>query len=158
MNEITWMLSKYVGETGKSEGEEEVLRRLLKELEAYRENNTHDEWDHVAVDIDGVIATKIKMAKYPDDYMKKQVIPGSIEGLRRIRKMGFQIMLFTARKSEDRSWTEAWLQSNGFSGLYDKLIMDKPFFTAMIDDRAIAFTGNWDATINELRSRFTNHD
>jgi hypothetical protein len=94
------------------------------------------------------------MGKYPEDYMKKQPIKGSIEGLRRLRRLGYKIMLFTARKEEDRSWTEGWLMSNGFSGLYDVLIMDKPWFTALIDDRAVGFTGDWDRAINEFKSRF----
>jgi hypothetical protein len=148
------MLSKYVGETGKSESAVEVLKRLLSELDNRREFSSFGGDEYIAVDIDGTIATKIRMGKYPEDYMKKQPIKGSIEGLRRLRRLGYKIMLFTARKEEDRSWTEGWLMSNGFSGLYDVLIMDKPWFTALIDDRAIGFTGDWDRAINEFKSRF----
>lgn len=155
MEEIMeYMLQEYCGETGKKEGSVETLKRLLSELTSRREAANVGGWNYIAVDIDGTIATKLKMSKYPDDYMKKQVIKGSIDGLRRLRKMGYKIMLFTARKEEDRNWTEAWLMSNGFSGLYDNLVMDKPWFTALIDDRAIGFNGNWEAAINEFKSRF----
>lgn len=36
LNELTFLLSDYVGETGESEGAVDVLSRLLEELEGYR--------------------------------------------------------------------------------------------------------------------------
>lgn len=110
--------------------------------------------DFVAVDIDGTIASKIKMGKYPDDYMLKTPLKGSQEMLRKIKRAGYRVMLFTARPSQDRTITEAWLVANGFSGLYDLLVMDKPLYVALIDDRNVEFTGDADKAFNTLRGRF----
>lgn len=110
--------------------------------------------DYVAVDIDGTIASTLKMGTYPDDYMKKTPIKGSQDMLRKIKRLGYRVMLFTARLEEDRSVTEAWLIANGFSGLYDLLVMDKPVYRALIDDRNVEFTGNPEKAFNTLKGRF----
>lgn len=43
LNELTFLLSDYVGETGESEGAVDVLSRLLEELEGYRANKQSKE-------------------------------------------------------------------------------------------------------------------
>jgi histidinol phosphatase-like enzyme len=102
-----------------------------------------------AVDIDGVLASLLESGNYPEDYKKKTVISGAVESLKTLRALGHRIVLFTARYEIDRVVTEKWLHDNGFAGLYDELIMDKPKFDYVIDDRAIRFEG-WAATIDKV--------
>lgn len=104
-----------------------------------------------AFDIDGVIASLLESGNYPADYVKKTVIPGAIESLRTVRALGHRIILFTSRYEIDRIPTEDWLKANGFDGLWDELILDKPKFDYMVDDRAIRFEG-WPQTIEKIYS------
>lgn len=115
----------------------------------------------IAVDIDGVIATTLKNGKYPKDYAKKEPIPYSIEALKKLKQRGHILYFFTARYEEDRAITEEWLQEKGFSGLYDQLIMGKPKYDILIDDRTIRFDGNWLDTlykVSELEQKGVYHN
>lgn len=115
----------------------------------------------IAVDIDGVIATTLKNGKYPEDYPKKETIPYSLEALHALKGRGHILYFFTARYEDDREITELWLRENGFSGLYDELIMAKPKYDILIDDRAIRFGGNWFDTlyqISELEQKGVYHN
>lgn len=103
----------------------------------------------VAVDIDGVLATKLDNGKYPEDYVKKKALDGAIEGLKLLNAFGYYVYLFTARHEEDREVTEQWLKEHGFEGLYQELILGKPKYDVLIDDRAIRHD-NWNKTIAEL--------
>ena len=114
----------------------------------------------IAVDIDGVIASTLKNGVYPRDYHKKEPLPYAIEALKQLRERNHSIYLFTARYEEDREVTEAWLRVNGFSGLYDELIMDKPKYDILIDDRALRHT-DWQDTlykVNELDRKGVYHN
>ena len=103
----------------------------------------------IAVDIDGVLASKLENGNYPEDYVKKEPIDGAVKGLEILKKEGFHITLFTARWEEDREVTVAWLKEHGFEGLYDELVMDKLHYDILIDDRAIRHT-NWFSNIAKV--------
>lgn len=103
----------------------------------------------IAVDIDGVIATTLKNGVYPRDYPKKKPMPYSIQALKQLRKKGHTLYFFTARYEEDREITEQWLTEHGFSGLYDELIMDKPKYDIIIDDRALRHI-DWHETLYKV--------
>lgn len=103
----------------------------------------------IAVDIDGVIASKLENGVYPDDYVKKTALDGAIESLKRFKEWGYYVYLFTARHEEDREVTEQWLEEHGFKGLYEELILGKPKYDILIDDRAIRHD-DWDKTMSEI--------
>lgn len=103
----------------------------------------------IAVDIDGVIASTLKNGKYPEDYPKKNPLPYSHEGLLALKKAGHTVYLFTARYEEDRESTETWLKQHGYLGLYDELVMAKPKYDVIIDDRAIRHT-DWMDTLYQV--------
>jgi hypothetical protein len=114
----------------------------------------------IAVDIDGVIAGKLKNGKYPEDYPKKKPLGGSVFSLKELKRQGHYIYLFTARFEEDREITEKWLKDNGFAGLYEELIMDKPQYDILIDDRAIRHD-HWHGSlgmVNLLNSKGYHND
>lgn len=48
---------------------------------------------------------------------------------------GFEIVLFTSRRLRFREVTEKWLLRNGVK--YDLLIMEKPYFEVLIDDKTL---------------------
>lgn len=49
----------------------------------------------------------------------------------------YNITLFTARHEEDREVTETWLEKYGVN--YSKLILGKPHYDLLIDDKAMEF-------------------
>jgi uncharacterized HAD superfamily protein len=104
----------------------------------------------IAVDIDGVIASKLESGKYPEDYVKKTPIYKAVESLKEFKEWGHSVFLFTARYEEDREVTENWLNVHGFSGLYEELIMNKPKYDVLIDDRALRFIGSWERARNDI--------
>lgn len=107
----------------------------------------------IAVDIDGVIAEKLDNGNYPEDYKHKKVIEGAVEALKYFKALGHYIILFTARCWHDQDVTIEWLRKNGFEGLYDEIIFNKPYFHVLIDDRALRFT-NW-AEVKEKVTEMT---
>lgn len=103
----------------------------------------------IAVDIDGVIASKLESGNYPEDYVKKDPLPYAIEGLKLLKEQGHYVYLFSARYEEDREATEDWLETHGFTGLYEELLLGKPKYDILIDDRAIRHD-NWITTMAEV--------
>lgn len=114
---------------------------------AFREDIT---MARIAVDIDGVLAMKLSNGKYPRDYPKKLPIDFAKESLRVLKDKGHYVYLFTARYEEDRNITMAWLHKFGFKDLFDELVMGKPKYDLLIDDRALRFEGNWMDTLYKV--------
>lgn len=102
----------------------------------------------IAVDIDGVLAEGPEYGEnYHDDYLNKEPMEGAIDAINKLKLEGNYIKLFTARFEEDREVTEQWLNENDFP--YDELIMGKPQYDIIIDDRAIWHT-NWENTLKQI--------
>lgn len=130
---------------------EECWKQALNEK--LDDEEEEERMTRIAVDIDGVLASKLENGNYPDDYKKKKALPNSVESLQRLKNMGYHVFLYTARFEEDREVTEQWLRDNGFEGLYEELVMGKPQFDVLIDDRAIRHEQWWKtmAHLSELR-------
>ena len=60
----------------------------------------------------------------------------------------YKITLYTARHGCDRRITESWLRTHGVK--YHELILDKPHYHILIDDRALKFEGNVMSLIDEI--------
>jgi hypothetical protein len=103
----------------------------------------------IAVDIDGVLASKLENGVYPQDYVIKTPLDYAREGLMLLKEQGHYVYLFTARYEEDREVTIEWLGEHGFDGLYEELVMGKPKYDVLIDDRAIRHD-NWIRTMAEV--------
>ena len=121
---------------------ENVIRTLSTEnfSEAARNNET------ICFDIDGVIAT----LSPNNDYTKADCNSDVVELIRQLKKMGFKIVLNTARGSQTgidwREITKNQMQEWGVE--YDELYLGKPAAIYYIDDRLIS--------INNLK-RMINH-
>ena len=103
----------------------------------------------ICFDIDGVIC---KIRK-DNNYKKSQPIKKNIRFINNLKDKGFKIILFTSRfmgrtnenqrkaKSLGYKLTKDQLKRWGLS--YDKLIMGKPSYDLIVDDKSLFFNKNW---------------
>ena len=104
----------------------------------------------IAVDFDGTLCSW-----HPGEYEKAQPLPERVERIRRIKASGHTILIYTARggslgseAAADARWGELTRRQLADWGIpYDRLIIGKPPFDALIDDRAVAFTEDWEAQL-----------
>lgn len=106
----------------------------------------------ICVDFDGVIA---ELSPSLEDM--GQVIPGAVEGIRKLRALGYKIIIHTARPShpEHVKKIEEYLKAEGVP--YDEIGVNsdcewesvKPLADLYIDDRALRFEGNWNDTFDK---------
>lgn len=101
----------------------------------------------IAIDLDGVLAVekpKRVGESWDDWYAQKKVMPGAVEAVRRLKKAGWFVYVYTARNDCDKRVTKRWLKENGIE--YDVLVLNKPPAAYLVDDRAISFSG-WDKVL-----------
>ena len=89
----------------------------------------------LCVDLDFTICT------HRGDYGSAEPIPGAREALTRLREAGWIVVLQTARHFNHWQVTEEWLSHHGIP--YDQLVFGKPPARYYVDDRGIAFQGDW---------------
>lgn len=97
----------------------------------------------VLVDFDNTI--QIPEGKYPNT---GKPIPGALQAIKSLRKMGYEVIIFTART--DFKVVEDWLKDNGFPAL--EVTNKKYPAIAYIDDRAIPFRNNWSQIIERIKN------
>ena len=102
----------------------------------------------IAIDIDGVICSSLS-----SDYTKSQPNNKAIKKINSLHAKGHEIIIFTARfmgrtsnniekaYSLGYKFTENQLLSWGLK--FDKLIMGKPDFDILIDDKAFNYDEKW---------------
>jgi hypothetical protein len=78
---------------------------------------------------------------------------GAREFLAALRLRGLRIVIFTTRYPDD-VW--AWLGEHGLAPLVDGVTDRKPAAHVFVDDRAVCFRGDFDATLREIDT-FTAH-
>jgi 7-cyano-7-deazaguanine synthase in queuosine biosynthesis len=84
------------------------------------------------VDIDGVLTIETE----GHDYFNRTPNKANIEKVNALFKLGHNIVLWTSRYPEDEEVTEVWLQMHNVK--YHNLILGKPQYDFIIDDKAIA--------------------
>ena len=73
--------------------------------------------------------------------------PGSREFLTALRERGFRVVIFTTRFGDD---VKAWLDRYALADVVDEVTDRKPAAHVFVDDRAICFRGDFDATLREI--------
>ncbi len=101
----------------------------------------------IAIDFDGTLCSW-----HPSEYELAQPLPERILQVRRMKEAGHTVWIYTARGASqgseaaaDARWgklTRSQLEEWGIP--YDRLIIGKPSYDVLIDDRALAFTENWE--------------
>jgi ribonucleotide monophosphatase NagD (HAD superfamily) len=91
----------------------------------------------VAIDFDHTIV----------DYDKP--LPGAKEALQELRDKGYKLMIHSCN---NESWIRRILDSNEipYDSIWNSDDRGKPVCAAYIDDRAVAFTGDWRAAVAEV--------
>ena len=115
---------------------------------------------NVVIDLDGVIIDFnhcknigiCDYSNYPDclDKLKRTECPMNSSArlyMGMMKKIGMNIIIWTARVEEEREVTEEWLKKNKIP--YDDLIMGKPRATVYIDDLAHRFI-NWELAYSKV--------
>lgn len=138
----------------------EASRTRLCETTKYAQRWQQQLW--LAVDLDGTLVEDIhkNRPEYPIDYLRDfgRPLPGAAEAMRELMDLGWRVTIFTARFSDLDPADSAELQRNleQYLGSVDMPFTDiwtekgKPKATVIVDDRAVAFDGNWPSTLQML--------
>lgn len=103
----------------------------------------------VCLDFDGVIHSYLT-GWHGIEVIADPPIHGTDEAVRRLRKQ-YRVVVHSARcaTAEGRLAIEAWLKKHNIE--VDEVCEHKPPATVYIDDRAVRFTGDWNAAIDQVR-------
>jgi len=94
----------------------------------------------ICFDIDGVLTVEAN-AKHDDlagSYIYRRPNDRALEVIMKAYDAGWYVLLFTGRREAQRRITEDWLHAHKFH--YHALVMGKPYFTYVIDDRILGAT------------------
>ena len=110
----------------------------------------YDRAVRICLDLDGVIC---ELRQPGDSYADLQPVNGAVEAIRRLRRDGHYIIIFTARHmattggnlgqvlARQGEITLRWLSEHGVE--YDEILFGKPFADIYIDDNGFRFR-SWD--------------
>ena len=73
--------------------------------------------------------------------------PGAHAFLDALRTRGFRVVVFTTRYPDD-VWR--WLGAHGLADLVSEVTDRKPAAHVFVDDRAVCFRGDFDATLRDI--------
>lgn len=107
----------------------------------------------LCVDFDGTIT---EYERYRGRGVFDPPIPGAAETLRRLKAEGWRIIIYTTRSETEE--IAAYLQEHGipFDGINEDeegpagVHPAKPAADAYVDDRAVAFRGDWEAAYRQI--------
>src|SRR5436189_2797713 len=74
---------------------------------------------------------------------------GAAEFLGSLREHGFRVVIFTTRFADD---AKRWLVEHDLLQYVDEVTDRKPAAHVFVDDRAVCFRGDFDATLNDVLS------
>jgi 7-cyano-7-deazaguanine synthase in queuosine biosynthesis len=126
------LMKEYLDKAKHSEYETNRCTTILHAiLEFVREGNYLHLGKEYRVDIDGVLTNEIE----GHDYEMRTPNQNNIARVNDIYQQGARIILWTSRYAEDEEITRKWLKENKV--YYDELILDKPHYDKIIDDKCI---------------------
>ena len=98
----------------------------------------------VLVDFDGVLKQRDGRNALPID--------GALGAMKGLKKLGYEIVIFTTRAIDgldERQYVADWMAKNNIQ--YDSITDKKLPATYYIDDKAIAFKGDWQQTLAQVK-------
>ncbi|MEK6884869.1 MAG: hypothetical protein AABY22_34880 [Nanoarchaeota archaeon] len=97
----------------------------------------------ICIDFDGVIHqyNRPSFRGLPPD----PPVDGVKEALDKLQKLGFEIVIYSAREKNQKKFIKKWLKL--YEIKYNKLILGKPKAVMYIDDRALRFM-SWKDILN----------
>jgi hypothetical protein len=108
----------------------------------------------LAIDFDGTLYPRVELFAYP------QPNSGAVAAIKRLKRAGFRIVIWTSRLSQDYTQRDLRVYSDQFDYVltllnrdgipYDDVTGDKLPAERYIDDRAITFDDNWQAIADFL--------
>ncbi len=88
-----------------------------------------------AFDLDNTLCEPINSGKNCKDMLKLKPYKNTINSLNCLYKKGHTIIIFTHRSKKCKKETIKWLKNNNIK--HHKLIMNKPKYDLLIDDKSI---------------------
>jgi hypothetical protein len=73
--------------------------------------------------------------------------PGARLFLEALRNRGYRVVIFTTRHEPD---VRVWLDTYSLGDLVDEVTDRKPAAHVFVDDRAVCFRGDFDATLRDI--------
>lgn len=104
---------------------------------------TNEKIKWAGIDFDDTIASN---SSFPD-YIPGEPLPGAVDAIKTLSELGYKITIFTARPWFDYANIEAYCKHYGIP--VRRIICGKPLLRFMIDDKAVAFNGNWDKSVTD---------
>lgn len=96
------------------------------------------------IDLDKTVAERI----WPKEGIGAP-IKGAHDALWEIKRMGYRVVIFTARGWDDYINIKTWLKDNNMP--FNMIICGKPLLAFMVDDKAFGFRGDWTKTLEEIK-------
>lgn len=98
----------------------------------------------IGIDLDGVIAESI----WPKQGIG-ELIKGTKETMDELVGMGYKIIIFTARPSNDYEAIERYCKDHHLP--VKEIVCGKMLLRVMVDDKAVGFRGDWKKAMKEIK-------
>lgn len=135
------------------------IKRLSSEIEMLKSpQHEYKKGKVLAIDFDGVLHSYSN--GWQDGKPYDVPVNGAKEALTELKNEGYHIMIYTTRCNHDllnedvdrAQDVEDYLKKHDIP--YDQIYTGngKPKFTVTVDDRALSFRGNWNETLQQIKS------
>jgi hypothetical protein len=98
----------------------------------------------VVVDLDDTLC---RMPQPFAAHVYGEPMPGAVDAVRALREQGRKVVVHTARDHSEHDGIAAHLSACGIT--VDSVVCGKPSGTLYVDDKALRFTGDWQAVLRE---------
>ena len=83
------------------------------------------------------------------DFLLLKPMKGAKQAIDKIKKMGYTIVVYTARHWSDYTKIQDWLSK--YKIKVDYIVCDKLLLRWLVDDRCLQFDNNWDEIVKTIK-------